>query len=233
MFNRSYYEEVLVVRVHPELLERQGLPKERIRPKIWQERFEDINAFEQHLWRSGTTVVKFFLNISRREQEKRLLARIDDPSKNWKFSAGGSAGAGAMERLTWRRTKRCCRPPAQHTRRGMSFLPIISGLRTRPSRRFSTTRCPPGPPISVPDRGAAGESWWAPAARSRGRARPDVGGSTLRTLLLLALGGLLSGRSHRARQKGQRLQGARRSERLSGRRRGDLRELAWRRRRPC
>ena len=97
VFNRSYYEEVLVVRVHPELLDRQGLPKERIRPKIWSERFEDINAFEQHLWRSGTTVIKLFLNISRREQEKRLLARIDDPSKNWKFSAGD-----LPERARWK-----------------------------------------------------------------------------------------------------------------------------------
>jgi PPK2 family polyphosphate:nucleotide phosphotransferase len=97
VFNRSHYEEVLVVRVHPELLERQGLPKERMRPKIWEERFEDINAFERHLWRSGTTVVKFFLNISRREQEERLLARIDDPSKNWKFSPGD-----LPERARWK-----------------------------------------------------------------------------------------------------------------------------------
>ena len=97
VFNRSYYEEVLVVRVHPELLEHQGLPKERIGSHIWEERFEDINAFERHLWRSGTTVVKFFLNISRREQEKRLLARIDDPTKNWKFSAGD-----LPERARWK-----------------------------------------------------------------------------------------------------------------------------------
>ena len=97
VFNRSHYEEVLVVRVHPELLERQGLPQQRVRSKIWDERFEDINAFEHHLWRSGTTVVKFFLNISRREQEKRLLARIDDPSKNWKFSPGD-----LPERARWK-----------------------------------------------------------------------------------------------------------------------------------
>ena len=97
VFNRSYYEEVLVVRVHPELLEHQGLPKDRIRPAIWRERFEDINAFERHLWRSGTTVVKLFLNISRGEQERRLLARIDDPSKNWKFAPGD-----LRERARWR-----------------------------------------------------------------------------------------------------------------------------------
>ena len=88
VFNRSYYEEVLVVRVHPELLEHEGLPKERIRSTIWDERFEDINAFERHLWRNGTVVRKFFLNISRKEQERRLLARIEDRSKNWKFSPG-------------------------------------------------------------------------------------------------------------------------------------------------
>jgi PPK2 family polyphosphate:nucleotide phosphotransferase len=88
VFNRSYYEEVLVVRVHPELLENECLPKERVASKIWSERFEDINAFERHLWRSGTVVVKFFLKISRKEQEKRLLERIEDPSKNWKFSPG-------------------------------------------------------------------------------------------------------------------------------------------------
>jgi PPK2 family polyphosphate:nucleotide phosphotransferase len=97
VFNRSYYEEVLVVRVHPEFLEKQGLPKERVRSKIWNERFEDINAFERHLWRSGTSVVKFFLNISRSEQEKRLLARIDDSSKNWKFSPGD-----LPERARWK-----------------------------------------------------------------------------------------------------------------------------------
>jgi polyphosphate kinase 2 (PPK2 family) len=71
VFNRSYYEEVLVVRVHPELLEQQQLPRERVRTKIWEERFEDINTFERHLWRSGTTITKFFLNISRGEQERR------------------------------------------------------------------------------------------------------------------------------------------------------------------
>jgi PPK2 family polyphosphate:nucleotide phosphotransferase len=97
IFNRSHYEEVIVVRVHPELLERQGLPKARITSKIWSERFEDINDFERHLWRSGTVVVKVFLNISRREQEKRLIARIKDPSKNWKFSPGD-----LPERARWK-----------------------------------------------------------------------------------------------------------------------------------
>jgi len=97
VFNRSYYEEVLVVRVHPELLARQNLPDKRVRSGFWEERFEDINAFEHHLWRSGTTILKFFLNISRREQEARLLARIDDPTKNWKFSPGD-----LPERARWK-----------------------------------------------------------------------------------------------------------------------------------
>jgi PPK2 family polyphosphate:nucleotide phosphotransferase len=88
IFNRSYYEEVIVVRVHADLLQRQGLPPDRITDDIWRERFDDINAFERHLWRSGTVIVKLFLNISRREQEQRLLARINDPTKNWKFAAG-------------------------------------------------------------------------------------------------------------------------------------------------
>ena len=87
IFNRSYYEEVLVVRVHPEFLERQSLPPQLITNGIWQERYEDINAFELHLARNGIVPLKFFLNVSREEQRKRLLARIDDPAKQWKFNA--------------------------------------------------------------------------------------------------------------------------------------------------
>jgi len=88
IFNRSYYEEVLVVRVHRELLERQRLPPARVTEAIWAERFEDINAFERHLVRNGTVPLKFFLHVSKAEQRKRLLARIDDPAKHWKFNAG-------------------------------------------------------------------------------------------------------------------------------------------------
>jgi PPK2 family polyphosphate:nucleotide phosphotransferase len=88
IFNRSYYEEVLVVRVHKELLEHQGLPASLITKQIWDERFEDINAFELHLARNGIVPIKIFLHISKQEQEKRLLARIDDPAKQWKFNAG-------------------------------------------------------------------------------------------------------------------------------------------------
>jgi len=87
IFNRSYYEETLVVRVHPELLEKQKLPRECVTKHIWDERFHDIRAFERYLTRNGTIVRKFFLNVSKSEQRKRFLARLDDPDKNWKFSS--------------------------------------------------------------------------------------------------------------------------------------------------
>jgi PPK2 family polyphosphate:nucleotide phosphotransferase len=86
IFNRSYYEEVLVVRVHPEMLERQKLPAKVVGKEIWKERFKDIRAFERHLARSGVLVLKFFLHISKEEQRQRLLARLDEPAKRWKFS---------------------------------------------------------------------------------------------------------------------------------------------------
>jgi len=88
IFNRSYYEEVLVTRVHKELLDRQGLPPKLVTKGIWKERYEDINALERHLVRNGTAILKFFLHVSKKEQQKRLLARIDDPAKQWKFNAG-------------------------------------------------------------------------------------------------------------------------------------------------
>ncbi|HWL11285.1 MAG TPA: polyphosphate kinase 2 family protein [Planctomicrobium sp.] len=86
IFNRSYYEEVLVVRVHPETLERQNLPPGKRGKSFWNARYDDINALEQHLVRNGTTVLKFFLNISREEQRRRFLDRLNDPDKHWKFS---------------------------------------------------------------------------------------------------------------------------------------------------
>jgi len=97
VFNRSHYEEVLVVRVHPEFLERQHLPDDDT-GSLWQRRFEDIRQFEQHLIRSGTVIRKFFLHVSREEQRQRLLARLLDPTKNWKFSA-----ADLAERRCWPR----------------------------------------------------------------------------------------------------------------------------------
>jgi len=87
IFNRSYYEEVLIVRVHPEILKAQSLPKEAAKePGIWGERYASINGLERHLWRNGTRVLKFFLHLSEEEQRKRFLARLDDPAKNWKFT---------------------------------------------------------------------------------------------------------------------------------------------------
>jgi PPK2 family polyphosphate:nucleotide phosphotransferase len=86
IFNRSYYEDVLVVRVHPELLGRQKVPQALIGKRIWEERFQDIRAFERHLARSGTVVLKFFLHVSKEEQRRRLLDRLEQPAKRWKFS---------------------------------------------------------------------------------------------------------------------------------------------------
>lgn len=96
IFNRSYYEEVLIVRVHPEILKSQKTPTSLVGKKIWKERFEDICCFERHMARSGTVIRKFFLNLSKKEQKKRFLARLDHPEKNWKFSA-----ADIHERKWW------------------------------------------------------------------------------------------------------------------------------------
>jgi PPK2 family polyphosphate:nucleotide phosphotransferase len=95
IFNRSYYEDVLVVKVHPELLGSQ-LPIDEVGKKLWKQRYEDINAFEHHLVRNGTVILKFFLHLSKREQKKRFLQRLDRPEKNWKFSA-----ADLAERAFW------------------------------------------------------------------------------------------------------------------------------------
>jgi PPK2 family polyphosphate:nucleotide phosphotransferase len=87
IFNRSYYEETLVVRVHPELLERQEIPPELVGKDIWKERFKDIRGFERYLTRNGVVIRKFFLHVSKKEQRKRFLERLENPEKNWKFSA--------------------------------------------------------------------------------------------------------------------------------------------------
>jgi PPK2 family polyphosphate:nucleotide phosphotransferase len=96
IFNRSYYEEVLVVRVHPNLLANQHLPDEVVSKKIWDQRFEDINGFERYLARQGTVIRKFFLHVSKDEQKRRFLSRLDEPEKNWKFSL-----ADVHEREHW------------------------------------------------------------------------------------------------------------------------------------
>jgi PPK2 family polyphosphate:nucleotide phosphotransferase len=98
IFNRSYYEEVLIVRVHPELLRNQGLPPELLDEKtVWEERYLSIKEMEEHLHRNGTRIIKFFLHLSKDEQKKRFLARIDNPDKNWKFSL-----ADVKERTHWK-----------------------------------------------------------------------------------------------------------------------------------
>jgi PPK2 family polyphosphate:nucleotide phosphotransferase len=91
IFNRSYYEEVLVVRVHPEILGRQRIPAHLVTRRLWAERYEDINALERYLSRNGTLIRKFFLHLSKEEQRRRFLERLDDPAKNWKFRAGDLA----------------------------------------------------------------------------------------------------------------------------------------------
>lgn len=96
IFNRSYYEEMLVVRVHPKRLKAERLPERLVSKDIWDERFEDINAHERYLTRSGTVIRKFFLHVSKEEQRKRFLERLDDPKKNWKFSLGD-----ITERESW------------------------------------------------------------------------------------------------------------------------------------
>jgi PPK2 family polyphosphate:nucleotide phosphotransferase len=96
IFNRSYYEEVLVVRVHPKILDGQKLPKGLVTDRIWQERYESIRDFERHMARNGTAVLKFFLHVSKEEQLDRFLARIEEPGKRWKFSMGDVA-----ERKLW------------------------------------------------------------------------------------------------------------------------------------
>ena len=97
IFNRSYYEEVLVVRVHPELLGNQRLPRGLVTKHVWRERFEDIANFELYMARNGYVIRKFFLNVSKAEQKQRFLARIEEPDKNWKFSLGDAKERGAWK----------------------------------------------------------------------------------------------------------------------------------------
>jgi len=110
IFNRSYYEEVLVVRVHPEILKRQRLHPSLVTDRIWKERYEDIVAFERQLARNGTVIRKFFLHVSRKEQKERFLARLDEPDKHWKFSA-----ADARERQYWDRYMEAYEEMIRHT----------------------------------------------------------------------------------------------------------------------
>jgi polyphosphate kinase 2 (PPK2 family) len=110
IFNRSYYEECLVVRVHPEILAKQKIPPRLVTRNIWRERFEDIVAFENYLSRNGTVILKFFLNASKQEQRERLLDRLDQPSKNWKFSL-----ADIGERALWGKYQAAYQEVIRHT----------------------------------------------------------------------------------------------------------------------
>ncbi|MGH8025685.1 MAG: PPK2 family polyphosphate kinase, partial [Pseudoxanthomonas sp.] len=110
IFNRSYYEECLVVRVHPEILGKQKIPKKLVTPNVWRERFEDIAAMERYLARNGTVILKFFLNISREEQRERFLARLEEPGKNWKFSL-----ADISERALWAKYQAAYQDIIRHT----------------------------------------------------------------------------------------------------------------------
>ena len=110
IFNRSYYEEVLVVRIHPEILENQKLPQPLVTKHIWQERFEDIGNFERYLARNGIAVVKFFLHLSRKEQKRRFMERLDTPDKNWKFST-----FDVKERQFWDEYQKAYEDMIRHT----------------------------------------------------------------------------------------------------------------------
>jgi PPK2 family polyphosphate:nucleotide phosphotransferase len=110
IFNRSHYEECLVVRVHPEILAKQKLPPRLVTKDIWKERFEDISAIERYLARNGTVILKFFLNVSRKEQRERFLERLEDPAKNWKFSL-----ADIGERKLWAKYQAAYQDLIHHT----------------------------------------------------------------------------------------------------------------------
>jgi PPK2 family polyphosphate:nucleotide phosphotransferase len=110
IFNRSYYEECLVVRVHPETLAKEKLPPRLVTKNIWRERFEDITAFERYLARNGTVILKFFLNVSKEEQRERFLDRLDQPAKNWKFSM-----ADISERALWGKYQAAYQEMVRHT----------------------------------------------------------------------------------------------------------------------
>src|SRR6185312_16207069 len=110
IFNRSYYEECLVTRVHPEILAKENIPPKLVTKNIWRERFEDISAFERYLSRQGTVILKFFLNVSKQEQRERFLDRLEQPSKNWKFSMND-----ITERGRWSRYQAVYQDIVRHT----------------------------------------------------------------------------------------------------------------------
>jgi PPK2 family polyphosphate:nucleotide phosphotransferase len=120
IFNRSYYEECLVTRIHPELLAKEKIPPKLVTRNIWRERFEDICAFERYLARNGTVILKFFLNLSKEEQRKRFLDRLDEPSKNWKFSM-----SDVTERALWNRYMAVYQDIVRHTSTGLAPWHVV------------------------------------------------------------------------------------------------------------
>ena len=120
IFNRSYYEECLVTRVHPEILAKEKIPPQLVTKNIWRERFEDISAFERYLARNGTIILKFFLNVSKEEQRKRFLDRLEQPAKNWKFSMGD-----ITERALWTRYQAVYQEIVRHTSTAMAPWHVV------------------------------------------------------------------------------------------------------------
>ena len=120
IFNRSHYEECLVVRVHPEILAKEKIPPRLVTRNIWRERFEDISAFERYLARNGTMILKFFLNISKEEQRERFLARLEEPAKNWKFSM-----ADIAERALWEKYQAAYQDVIRHTSTRMAPWHVV------------------------------------------------------------------------------------------------------------
>ncbi len=120
IFNRSYYEECLVTRVHPEILAKEKVPPQLVTRNIWRERFEDISAFERYLARNGTIILKFFLNVSKEEQRKRFLDRLEQPAKNWKFSMGD-----ITERALWTRYQAVYQEIVRHTSTAMAPWHVV------------------------------------------------------------------------------------------------------------
>ncbi|PWU21172.1 MAG: hypothetical protein C5B50_02335 [Verrucomicrobia bacterium] len=120
IFNRSYYEEVLIVRVHPQLLQNENLPPGLVTKNVWEERFEDINGFERYLTRNGVVIRKFFLHVSKKEQRRRFLSRLEEPEKNWKFST-----SDMQERARWNDYIRAYEQMIQNTATGYAPWHVV------------------------------------------------------------------------------------------------------------
>ena len=170
IFNRSYYEEVLVVRVHPELVQAQRIPDAKVDDDFWADRFADINAFERHLTRNGTVILKFFLHLSKDEQRKRFLKRLKDPTKHWKFSP-----ADLAERGFWDDYMKAYEKAINATSTKWAPWYIIPADHKWVSRRTRRPDRDPGrrvarPPLPRGDRRARAPSSPRPGSSSRRRA---------------------------------------------------------------